>query len=107
MSVIHAVLAVAQLSMAASAPPPAVAQTAPAVAPSARVIVDSARRVVIVSVGPVTIPAFVPYDQHVGLAPIGIEWPVSGWIRGFRIDVVDSSRRVLPRELLHHAGIAN
>ena len=107
MPVVHAVLVVAQLSIATSAPPPAVDQTAPAMAPSARAIVDSARRVVIVSVGPVTIPASVPYDQHVGPAPIGIEWPVSGWIRGFRIDVVDSSGRVLPRELLHHAGIAN
>jgi hypothetical protein len=107
MSVVHALLAVVQLSMAASPPPHTVIQTAPATTPSARVIVDSARRVVIVSVGPVTIPALVPYDQHVGPAPVGIEWPVSGWVRGFRIDVVDSAGRVLPRELLHHVGIVN
>jgi hypothetical protein len=107
MSVVHAVLAAAQLLMGASAPPPVANQTARAMAPSARVVVDSARRVVIVTVGPVTIPASVPYDQHVAPTPIGIEWPVSGWIRGFRIDVVDSSGRVLPRELLHHAGIVN
>jgi hypothetical protein len=106
MSVVHAVVAFIQLSMA-PAPPPAVIQSAHTTPPSAHVIVDSARRVVIVSVGPVTIPASVPYDQHVGPAPIGIEWPVSGWIRGFRIDVVDSSGRVLPHELLHHAGIVN
>jgi hypothetical protein len=107
MSVVHAVFAVAQLAVAFSAPAPAARHVVRATAPSARVVVDSVRRVVVVSVGPVTIPASVPYDQHVGPAPIDIEWPVSGWIRGFRIDVVDSSGLALPRELLHHAGIAN
>ena len=108
MSVGHVILTLAQLSAAAlSAPPHAPHPIARSTTPSARVTIDSVRHVVVVSVGPITIPASVPYDEHVGPAPIEIEWPVSGWIRGFRIDVVDSSRRVLPRELLHHAGIVN
>jgi hypothetical protein len=107
MSVVHAILALAQLSFAVPVPSHATRHDARATAPSARLTIDSARHVVVVSVGPVVIPASVPYDQHVGPAPIEIEWPVSGWIRGFRIDVVDSSGRALSRELLHHAGIAN
>lgn len=76
-------------------------------APAARIAVDSARRRVVVSVGPLSIPAATPYDHHIAGAPISFAWPVSGWVRGYRIDLVDSSGRLLPREMLHHAGVAN
>src|SRR4051812_19085955 len=73
----------------------------------ARVAIDSARGIIVITVGPVDIPAGVPYNEHVAPAPIDVAWPVSGWIRGFRMDLVDSCGRVLPREMLHHAGVVN
>jgi hypothetical protein len=34
-------------------------------------------------------------------------WPVDGWLRGFRFEVIDESGRPLPRELMHHVVILN
>jgi hypothetical protein len=74
---------------------------------TATTTIDSARRRVVISVGPIDIPANVPYDQHVSPPPIEVAWPVSGWVRGFRVVLVDSAGRELPREMLHHAGVVN
>ena len=74
---------------------------------TARTTVDSVRRRIVVSVGPIHIPANVPYDQHISPPPIDVAWPVSGWVRGFRVVLVDSTGRELPREMLHHAGVVN
>jgi hypothetical protein len=69
--------------------------------------VDSARHEVVISVSPVLIPAMTPYSHHAKAEYFSIVWPVSGWMRGYRVDLVDSSGRLLPREMLHHAGMAN
>lgn len=37
---------------------------------------------------------FVPFD-----------WPVSGWLRGARVELTDSSGRPLPQRLLHHINL--
>ena len=34
-------------------------------------------------------------------------WPVDGWFRGFRIEVVDGSGNTLPREIMHHMIMVN
>jgi hypothetical protein len=34
-------------------------------------------------------------------------WPSTGWMRGYRLDVLDSDGRLMPREALHHAGLVN
>jgi hypothetical protein len=68
--------------------------------------VDSAKSEVVVTVGPVTIPPS-EYAHHGADRNRYFEWPVSGWVRGFRIDLVDSTGALLPRSLLHHAGMAN
>lgn len=64
-------------------------------------------RAVVISIGPVDIPAHRPYDQPVAVPPVQLTWPASGWARGYSIDLVDSAGRVLPRTLLHHAAVAN
>jgi hypothetical protein len=74
---------------------------------SVRIRVDSARREVVISVGPVHIPAMTKYAHHGKEEYFNIQWPVSGWLRGYRVDIVDSSGRILPRELIHHVGMAN
>jgi hypothetical protein len=68
--------------------------------------VDSARSEVIVTVGPVDIPPS-EYAHHGADVNRYFEWPVTGWVRGYRVDVVDSTGALLPRSLLHHAGMAN
>ena len=69
--------------------------------------IDSARREIVISVGPVDIPAATPYTHHGNEAYHAFRWPVSGWMRGYRVDLLDSAGRQLSRELLHHAGMAN
>ena len=72
-----------------------------------RVRVDSARREVVVTVGPIEIPAATLYSHHPAEERMRFRWPVGGWIRGYRIDLLDSEGALLPREMLHHAGVAN
>jgi hypothetical protein len=72
-----------------------------------RIVVDSARQEVIVSVGPISIPAMTIYGHHAKQEYVAIPWPVSGWLRGYRVDLVDSSGMLLPRDMLHHVGLAN
>ena len=72
-----------------------------------RVVVDSARQEIILSVGPIDIAPSTPYTHHAAEAYHVVQWPASGWLRGYRVDLVDSTGRLLPRELLHHAGMAN
>jgi len=75
--------------------------------PSARVAVDEAEDRVVVEIGPLEVSTGMHY-QHVGPDEnAAFTWPADGWIQGYRIDLVDSSGRILPREMLHHAGVAN
>jgi hypothetical protein len=72
-----------------------------------RVNVDTARSEVVVTVGPLHVPAGTPYSHHTPETRLQFRWPVSGWVRGYRIDLIDSAGNILPREMLHHAGVAN
>jgi hypothetical protein len=69
--------------------------------------VDSATNEVVVTVGPMDIAPSMEYAHHATDTYRYFEWPVSGWVRGYRVDVVDSAGALLPRSLLHHAGMAN
>ncbi|MDB4891470.1 MAG: exported protein of unknown function [Gemmatimonadetes bacterium] len=75
--------------------------------PQLRVSVDSAQHQVVITVGPLHMPAATPYEHHIAAEPVRFAWPVSGWMRGFRVDLVDSTGRGLPREMLHHAGVTS
>jgi hypothetical protein len=68
--------------------------------------VDSARSEIVVTVGPMEIPPS-GYAHHGADTYRYFEWPVSGWVRGYRVDIVDSTGALLSRSLLHHAGMAN
>jgi hypothetical protein len=69
--------------------------------------VDSSHREVVISTGPVRIPAAALYAHHVKEEYLSIAWPVSGWVRGYRVDLVDSTGKLLPPELIHHVGMVN
>ena len=78
-----------------------------------RVTVDSSRHRVILVAGPFH-PGIAPYDHHAGhdeLVPddpvAQFAWPVNGWLRGFRVELVDGSGTRLNRDMLHHLKVVN
>lgn len=75
--------------------------------PVVRVDHDAARGEIVVTVGPIDIPASAHYHHHPSEERAKVRWPADGWLRGYRIDVVDAEGWLLPREMLHHAGVAN
>ncbi len=76
-------------------------------ATSVRVEAHRDGREIVVTVGPIEIPASTSYSHHPPEARMQFDWPTAGWLRGYRIDLLDAEGRILPREMLHHAGVAN
>lgn len=78
--------------------------------PVARVVVDSARHEVTVIAGPFHVAAMPPGMKHEDMEMmndhntplIRFEWPVAGWLRGFRIEVEDANGKSIDRRLIHH-----
>lgn len=68
---------------------------------------DATRREIIVRVTGITIPAGLSYGHHPKEHRQAFVWPARGWLRGYRIDVLDAQGAALPREVFHHAGVAN
>src|SRR5918911_3674783 len=77
--------------------------------PRLRVEVDSAHREIIVTAGPYRLPNMPMEMHHDGARPevLRFDWPVDGWLRGFRIEMRDSAGAPLPREILHHLIAVN
>jgi hypothetical protein len=91
-----------------------------AVPPDPRLVtvtVDSARREVAVRFGPFTIAAMpdgMAYgdpDAHHrdgrGSPFLNFDWPVTGWLRGFRMALADGAGQPLSRQLIHHVAMVN
>lgn len=83
----------------------------PSDAPLLRVRVDSTRHEVRMTIGPMDLPAMAGGD-HAAMHASGhdlpllrFNWPVSGWMRGFRIEIRDGEGRPLPRRLMHHVNL--
>lgn len=100
------------LSLLAAAPP-----ADPTPGPAVTITVDSSRREVTLRSGPFTIaamPAGMDHGDHGAHDMAGMEtpflafdWPVTGWLRGFRITLADANGRPLPRRLIHHVNMMN
>jgi hypothetical protein len=78
-----------------------------------QVRVDSARREVVITAGPYRLPANPP-GAHEGmehepedLLVQQFTWPLTTWVRGFRLAIVDGAGRPLPRGLMHHMSMMN
>lgn len=67
---------------------------------------DVTRREVVVRVSGIDIPAGVGYAHHPEEHREPFEWPATGWLRGYRIDVLDKNGHPLARDVFHHAGVA-
>jgi hypothetical protein len=80
-----------------------------------QVRVDSSRREVVITAGPYRLPANPPgmhegmedMDQPEDLLVQEFAWPLTTWVRGFRLSIVDSAGRPLPRGLMHHMSMMN
>jgi len=78
-----------------------------------QVRVDSAHREVVITAGPYRLPANPP-GAHEGMEhePEDVlvqqfTWPLTTWVRGFRLAIVDGAGRPLPRGLMHHMSMMN
>jgi hypothetical protein len=69
--------------------------------------IDTAGQEITITVDRVVIPAARAYAHHAEEKYHVIAWPVTGWMTGYQVDLLDSAGTVLPRALLHHAGMAN
>lgn len=91
----------------------------PAIAPDTnliRVETDFSKREVLVTLGPFQLEDMSGMDHHAMPMDDGaghdtpvfdFTWPVDGWFRGFRIEVVDGAGNTLPREVMHHMIMVN
>lgn len=91
--------------------PPALDRPAPPGAETeVSVRVDSASNLVLMDAGPFRIPESGGGEEHHGghshhgaNTPLLLfDWPVDGWYRGFRVELVDENGRPLPEGTMHH-----
>jgi len=95
----------------------AVSDTTPA--PAFTVRVDERRHEVILRLGPFPLPCQEQEDEHAEghegmdhghgpqLPSYRFAWPVSGWARGFRVEISDPAGKPLSRRLLHHVNLSH
>jgi hypothetical protein len=83
--------------------------------PMVRVSVDSSRHELTVTSGPFDLPNMPPMEDH-AMMDLGMshdtrlqrfEWPVNGWFRGFRVELVDGQGRAVPPHVMHHMIMVN
>ncbi|MFL5381532.1 MAG: hypothetical protein ACJ8GN_03335 [Longimicrobiaceae bacterium] len=78
------------------------AEASPPTPVGMRVRVDSARSEMLIEVGPVDMA---PDGEHHQLPAFHARLPVSGWLRGYRVEMVDGNGRTLPSRMLHHVNL--
>ncbi|HEU4570845.1 MAG TPA: hypothetical protein VFS07_09770 [Gemmatimonadales bacterium] len=79
-----------------------------------RVTIDSSAYTITLAAGPFAIPAGHPemghaaMHEHTAEVPLlYFKWPMTAYLRGFRLELTDSAGRPLPRRLLHHLNLVN
>ena len=81
--------------------------------PPFAVLVDRTRREVVLRIGPSHVPSAPPgMDHHTAYSAGGhnvpilqFAWPVSGWIRGYRLGITDAEGRSYTSRFLHHLNL--
>jgi hypothetical protein len=93
----------------------ALAGPGPATPVSVSVAVDSSKHELTITAGPYDLPNMPPMEDH-GMMDLGMshdtpvqnfEWPIDGWFRGFRVDLVDAKGQAVPRHVMHHLIMVN
>jgi hypothetical protein len=79
-----------------------------------RLTVDSSRHRIVILAGPYDLPAEERMEgmeeMHHAERDVPVRqfaWPFDTWLRGFRLELIDSAGRPLPRRLLHHLSMMN
>jgi hypothetical protein len=81
-----------------------------------KVTVDSGRKELTVTAGPFHLANMPPMDEHEMMdpgalahdTPVGqFDWPLEGWLRGFRVELINGKGQEVPRHLLHHLILVN
>jgi hypothetical protein len=81
--------------------------------PTVRVEIDSSKHQMTVVVGPFVMPAMPEmamggHDMKGHYTPLyRFDWPIDGWVRGFDVELYDSTGQRLNRRLLHHITLLN
>lgn len=74
---------------------------------------DARRHLITIVIGPFDVPSMPHGMEHAmheeapGTMPLEFAWPVSGWFRGYRTEILDARGRLLSRRLLHHFTLVN
>jgi hypothetical protein len=83
--------------------------------PTVHVSVDSSRHELTVTSGPYDLQNMPPMEDH-AMMDLGMShdtplqrfaWPVDGWFRGFRVELVDGAGRPVPPHVMHHMVMVN
>jgi hypothetical protein len=64
-------------------------------------------RSVTITITPLRIEGSTDYHRHGPDGRVAFSWPEDGWVNGYRMELIDAEGRVLPAEMLHHAGVVN
>lgn len=93
----------------------ALAGPGPATPVSVSLAVDSSKHELTITAGPYDLPNMPPMEDH-AMMDLGMShdtpvqhfvWPLDGWFRGFRVDVIDAKGQPLPRDVIHHLIMVN
>ena len=93
----------------------ALAGPGPATPVSVSVAVDSSKHELTITAGPYDLPNMPPMEDH-AMMDLGLShdtpvqhfaWPIDGWFRGFRVDLVDAKGQPVPRHVMHHLIMVN
>jgi hypothetical protein len=83
--------------------------------PTVTVSIDSSRHELTITSGPFDLPNMPPMEDH-AMMDLGMshdtplqrfDWPVDGWFRGFRVELVDGQGRSVPPHVMHHMIMVN
>ena len=83
--------------------------------PTVTLTVDSSSKEIVILAGPFDLPNMPPMEDH-AMMDLGMShdtplqrfaWPVDGWFRGFRVELVDAEGRPVPAHVMHHMIMVN
>jgi hypothetical protein len=87
----------------------------PAAPTTVSVAIDSSKHELTITAGPYDLPNMPPMEDH-AMMDLGMShdtpvqhfaWPIEGWFRGFRVDLVDAKGQPVPRHVMHHLIMVN
>lgn len=59
----------------------------------------------ILDLGPIDLPAHAMHDAIRQPPPLAVQVPADGWMRGYSVDVFDSTGAIVPHVVLHHLNV--